>query len=575
MKQKLGVFWSVVCLAAVVTGWIAVPQPALGQQVTAAFTGQVTDPSGAPVPGAQVTATDVDRGTRWPTVTNEAGEYNLPRVPIGTYDMKVEHQGFQTATQSHMTLQMNQIARLDFHLTLGSISQTVEVKATEPVLQTQSTQVGQVVDSRTIEEVPLATRNYVQLTLLAPGSIHPDPSTFENGVTTGTNGNGDDSGRPNVNGNREQANNFMLDGLDNNQVSDNLVGYAPSVDSIGQFNEITANAPAEFGNYMGAIVSVSTKSGTNQLHGSAFEFFRNDVLNANTWTNNFEDAPRSAIRWNEFGGSIGGPIKKDKLFFFADYQGERFDTPTSVQTTTIFTVPERQGNFSELLSQPTPVQLYNPFSANAAGVRSPFPGNIIPPSLFSPVASNILTYFPAPTNNNLLNNFQYGQTSSSNGDQGDVKIDYNISDKDRFFGRYSESRFDSPTNNTFPLIYNKFATDPTHGGVLDWTRTISPTLVNEARAGVNYVFINNGSAGNSLDEPGTDRRCPGSAIVVSPLNDPHWRQRGQLRHQRHLPAFRRHGHQRGGHADLDQGQAHNAHGLPGLPLPDRYVLLRK
>lgn len=114
------------------------------------------------------------------------------------------------------------------------------------------------------------------------------------------------------------------------------------------------------------------------------------------------------------------------------------------------------------------------------------------------MASNILTYFPAPTNNNLLNNFQYGQTSSSNGDQGDVKIDYNISDKDRFFGRYSESRFDSPTNNTFPLIYNKFATDPTHGGVLDWTRTISPTLVNEARAGVNYVFINNGSAGNSL-----------------------------------------------------------------------------
>jgi hypothetical protein len=516
VKQKLGVFWFFVCLAAVVTGWIAIPQPALGQQVTAAFTGMVTDPSGAPVPGAQVTATDVDRGTKWPTVTNDAGEYNLPRVPIGTYDLKVEHQGFQTATQSHITLQMNQIARLDVHLEIGSISQSVEVNATEPVLQTQSTQLGQVVDSRTIEEVPLATRNYVQLTLLAPGSIHPDPSTFENGVSTGNNASGVSGGRPNVNGNREQANNFMLDGLDNNQVSDNLVGYSPSVDAIGEFNEITNNAPAEFGNFMGGIISATTKSGTNQLHGSAFEFFRNDVLNANDWANNWNGAPRSAIRWNNFGGSLGGPIKKDKLFFFGDYQGQRFDTPSSVQTTTIFTTAERQGNFSQLLSQPVPVQLYNPFSTNAAGVRSPFPGNIIPASLFSPAASKILTYFPAPSNGSLLNNYQYGQTTSSNGDQGDVKVDYNISDKDRFFARYSQSRFDNPVNNTFPLIYNAFATDPTHGGVLDWTRTISPTLVNEARAGVNYVFINNGSAGNSLTNLAQTVGIPGVPSTFLP-----------------------------------------------------------
>jgi Carboxypeptidase regulatory-like domain/TonB dependent receptor len=474
--------------------WITAPQAAWGQQVTAAFTGQVTDPSGAPVPGARVVATDTDRGTKWPTVTNQDGEYNLPRVPIGTYDVQVEHEGFQKTAQNHVMLQMNQVARLDFHLQVGSVSQTVEVTATEAVLQTQATQLGQVIDARTNEELPLATRNYVQLTLLAPGSIHPDPSSFESGQTTAN------SGRPNVNGNREQANNFMLDGLDNNQVSDNLVGYAPSVDAIEEFNEITNNAPAEFGNFMGAIVSATIKSGSNQFHGSAFEFFRNNVLNANQWSNNFLDEPRSAIRWNNFGGTVGGPIKKDKLFFFLDYQGSRDDTPTSVNTTSVLTAAERTGNFSQLLTQASPIQLYNPFSSTTTADRAPFPGNIIPASLISPVATAILTskYYPLPTNGNLINNIQYGSNSTANGDQGDVKIDYNLSDKDRFFGRYSESRFDNPSDNTFPLLYDSFATYPTHTGVLDWTRTISASLVNEARAGVNYVFVNNGAASNGL-----------------------------------------------------------------------------
>jgi hypothetical protein len=162
------------------------------------------------------------------------------------------------------------------------------------------------------------------LTLLTAGSVHPDPSTFTSGQNTGN------GGRPYVNGNREQENNFILDGMDNNQVSDNLVGYAPSVDAIQEFNEITQNAPADFGNFMGGIISTSIKSGSNSFHGDVFEFIRNDALNANTWSNNFTDAPKAALRWNEFGGTIGGRIIKDKLFFFVDYQGQRFDTPTSV-----------------------------------------------------------------------------------------------------------------------------------------------------------------------------------------------------------------------------------------------------
>ncbi|HLJ13045.1 MAG TPA: TonB-dependent receptor [Bryobacteraceae bacterium] len=476
------------------------PATSWAQTVTAAITGKITDPTGAAVAGAKVTATDVERGTQWPTTTNAAGVYNLPRVPIGTYNVKVEKEGFTTATQSNLTLQLDQIARLDFQLQVGSITQSVEVTAAAPLLQTQSTLLGQVIDSRTNTELPLATRNYIQLTLLAPGSIHPNPSGFKSGLTT------DSSARPNVNGNREQENNFILDGLDNNQTSDNVVGYAPSVDAIQEFNEITNNAPAEYGNFMGGIISTSIKSGTNQFHGSAFEFFRNDKLNANSWGGNFLNQPRGATRWNEFGATLGGPVKKDKLFFFVDYQGSRLDFPPAVSTTTLFTTAERQGDFSALLTQATkPLQLYNPFSLDASGNRLPFPNNQIPASLINSAASKIVTsqFYPQPnvpgTQGGLLNNFQYSVGSYINTDQGDAKVDWNISEKDHLFARYAESRADNPTLRSYSLIYNSFANYPAHTGVVDWTRTISPSLVNEARAGVNYVFLNNGSSSNGVN----------------------------------------------------------------------------
>ena len=168
---------------------------------------------------------------------------------------------------------------------MGSVEQSTQVTDIAPMLQTQSTQLGQVIDARTNTELPLATRNYVQLTLLAPGSINPNPSTFKSGLTTSG------SGRPNVNGNREQGNDFVLDGQSNNMFQNNTVGYAPGVEAIQEFNEITLNAPAEFGSFMGGIISVTIKSGGNQFHGSAFEFFRNNVLNANDWASNWNGAP--------------------------------------------------------------------------------------------------------------------------------------------------------------------------------------------------------------------------------------------------------------------------------------------
>ena len=403
--------YAVALLLFSLAGLLAViPQGAFAQQVTAALTGKVSDASGAAIPNARVIATDVDRGSQFPTVTNDDGIFNLPRVPIGTYNLRVEASGFQPAQQNNIILDLNQTVRADFPLQVGNVSSSVDVTSAAPLLQTDTTEISTILNAKTNEELPLATRNYVQLTLLAPGS-EPEPSSFKNGQTTGS------SGRPYVNGNREQANNFILDGMDNNQVSDNLVGYAPSVDAIQEFNEITQNAPAEFGNFMGGIVSTHIKSGTNQFHGDVFEFFRNDVLNANTWSNNFNGAPRPQLRWNEFGGTFGGPIMKDKLFFFVDYQGQRFDTPTSTGATSVLTAQERQGNFSAAAALATRPAVQSVLNRAQRPTAARSPETSSRPACSIPVASEdreLAATIRCRPNGDLINNIFYTSHSQIN-----------------------------------------------------------------------------------------------------------------------------------------------------------------
>ena len=470
----------------------------LGQEVTATMNGLITDSSGATIVGAKVTTKDLDRGTLWPATTNSEGFYNLPRLPVGRYEVRVENPGFQASVQSPIELQLNQTARIDFQLTVGNINQTIEVTSAAPILQTQSTQLGTVIDARTNTALPLATRNYVQLTLLAPGSVHPNPSGFQNGQATGN------SARPFINGNREQTNNFILDGVDNNQVSDNLVGYTPSPDAIQEFNLITQNASAEFGNFMGGIVSTSIKAGSNRFHGNVFEFFRNDVMNANQWSNNLIGARKPIVRWNNFGGTIGGPIRRDKLFFFADYQGARLVTP-STAAFTVLTPLERQGDFSQLLSLANPVRIKNPLTGAF------YPNNRIPVTQLSPAALAIVNsqYYPLPTNNNLVSNQINNTYSKTTADQGDVRIDWSASSKDQVFGRYSQSSLTFPSQRSQPLTYDAFNNNPTKNGVLDWTRTVSPSIVNDARVGVNYVLVNNGAASSSLPDLNQQFGIPG------------------------------------------------------------------
>jgi hypothetical protein len=436
-------------------------------------------------------------------------------------------------------------------LKVGQVSQTVEVTGAAPVLKTESTQVDTIIDSATNDNLPLATRNYVELTLLSPGAIHPDPSSFTNGDNTIS------GARPFINGNREQSNNFLLDGLDNNEVSDNLLGYTPAPDAIQEFNMITNNAPAEFGNFMGGIVSVSIKSGTNSFHGDAWEFFRNNVLNADQWENKINPTepaiPTAPMRWNMFGATFGGPVIKNKLFFFVDYQGQRFDFPPAASYISVFTPAEQGGNLGALCtngftngicndrvlapSAPSGTvcnpgsasvncvvadQLYNPCgnaacttpSAPGTSQRPAFLNNVIPSNLISPVAKALFAspLYPKTINNNLVNNAYQDIGSQYNNNQGDIRVDYRVSDKDSVSGRFTRALQIDPTTNSQALFGNGLNTAPIWSTVGDWTRSISPTVVNDMRFGWNHVIANTGNSwdpsvgafGESIGIPGSN-----------------------------------------------------------------------
>src|SRR5215813_3355536 len=321
------------------------------------------------IPNSSVTATNVESGREWQTRTNEAGIYNLPALPPGQYTLTVEVPSFKRLVTNPITLEVNQTARIDLTLELGGVAETVEVKDLAPLLQTENTQVGAVVSGNTTVNLPLNGRNFAQLTLLAPGVVTYAISDY-------TNGNG---GRPLVNGNRAQANNFRLDGMDSNETQDNGIAYSPNVDAIQEFKLITTNPPAEYGNAMGAIVNTTLKSGTNQFHGSLFEFVRNDHMDSNTWFGNATNQPRPHFSQNVFDGTVGGPILSGKLFFFFDYQGYRRVKGLTGSVRTQIPGAWRTGDMSSQAKQ-----LYNPFTqidnGNGSVTRQPFPGNIIPQS---------------------------------------------------------------------------------------------------------------------------------------------------------------------------------------------------
>ena len=291
------------------------PVSAFAQTGAASLTGIVTDQSGAAVPGATVTATNQATNVNYTAVSNDTGNYTVTSLPVGTYVLKAELSGFKTAATKPLGVEALQTVRVDFKLELGAIEETVVVVGSSPLLQTETATVGEVISGTTLEALPLNGRNTGQLSLLLPGVVTPNPSSFTGARNTGS------GGRPYVNGNREQTNNYMIDGVDMNESIDNLVAYQPSPDALAEISVETNNYAADTGNVAGAVISNVIKSGSNQFRGNVFEFYRNSAMDANSWSNNRSSAPKPERRQDIFGGTLGGPALQEQVVLLRGLSG--------------------------------------------------------------------------------------------------------------------------------------------------------------------------------------------------------------------------------------------------------------
>ncbi|HTM89258.1 MAG TPA: TonB-dependent receptor, partial [Terriglobales bacterium] len=496
---------------------------------TATVVGTVRDATGAVVPGATVIATAVDTGIKTTAKSGPDGDYVLTPLKIGRYSVSVTASGFQTEARTGIVLNVQQRLRLDFSLKVGSVSQTTEVSGQPPQLETESASLGDVVAAQQVEQLPLNGRRYTDLAELSAGVAKVIEGPV-NGGSAPTNGN--TGGSFSVNGTRGDQNNFILDGIDNNSNDNGDVAILSSVDAIAEFKIQTSNYSPEFGRSGGAVINASTKSGTNQFHGEAWEFLRNDAFDARGF---FEspDQPKAPYKQNQFGGALGGPIKKDKAFFFVDYEGTRIH---SAQTdfATVPTALEQTGNFSDILGTQSmscgpdgtspcvdalgrPVfnnEIYNPATTrvvNGAVVRDgfgfnpvtglPIPGqaNVIPSAAMNSIGLNYAALYPSPNvPGALANNYLVNAPGNDRVDQMDARADENLTSKVQLFQRFSltkDTRFQAPVfsgiadggeYNTGNRPLNA------EGLVLGLTDTVSPNVVNALRVGFNRVhYISN------------------------------------------------------------------------------------
>ena len=517
----------------------------LAQVSTAELSGTVADPTGAVISHAKVVATNADTGVSREVSSDASGGYVMTLLPPGNYNLSVEAPGFRRLLHSGVTLDVNQRARVDFALQVGQVNETVEVAATAPLLESQSSSLGSVIGERFVNELPLNGRNFVQLAILSPGV---------NGVgfsVTGTvmSGTRPDDRRPGSeifsNGNREGANNFLYDGVDNNERLTLSIVLRPAVEAVKEFKVQTNLYSADLGRNSGAVVDVVTKSGTNRLHGSAFEFLRNSAMDARSFFNT-KGTPFPSFRYNQFGFSLGGPVwlprvyhGKNRTFFFVDYEGFR-RTSLSSLVVTVPSLAMRSGDFSK------ENRIFDPLTTSPSGsgfTRDQFAGNIIPASRFDPVTRKLINAYPAPQNNSSFNNYLANATQRQNWNQGDVRVDHQINASNTFFARWSIQNTDTIVPNTFapteipglpkPVSLgneDSFAgtsSSPVQHAVASYVHIFSPRLINEFRAGFSrYVvtYFAEGAQpglnlGNALGVPNANTSSFQSTLpVVSPAN---------------------------------------------------------
>jgi hypothetical protein len=404
---------------------------AAAQSVSGTILGTVTDSTGATVAGAKVTIVNEGTGLTRVLTADSNGEYTAPALPTGHYTITSEMTGFKTVALSNIEVGVDQRVRINIKHEVGAMTESVSVTADTPLIQTSSSELGTTVGSTQIEALPLNGRNFVSLTRSIPGVLRGIPGANIDGAGSLA---WRASASFSANGQRPRDNNYMLDGVDNNETWLQTVVIFPSVDALDEFKMQTSTYSAEYGRSLGGVVNLQIKSGTNSLHGSAFEFHRNDAFDANNFFNNRAGRGKPEFTQNQFGGTIGGPVFKDQTFFFTDYQGHR----ESLGQTFLSTVPSmamRGGNFSELTRV-----IYDPTTGQ------PFPGNIIPSERIDTVARNILTQlYPEPntagtrqaSNGQTINNYLINPIKERQDNQFDVKVDHNLTTNNRFFTRYS------------------------------------------------------------------------------------------------------------------------------------------
>src|SRR3954469_24541209 len=375
--------------------------PALqAQAVSGTILGTVQDSSGAAVPGASVTIVNSETRLTRSVISDSTGEYNVPSLPPGMYNLSGEMKGFKKVSIAAVRLNVDQKARVDLKLDVGDITESVQVQAAIPLVQTDSSELGATVNETQVKELPLNGRDFVQLTRLIPGVSRGVPGSNNDGAS---NEGWRASSTFVANGMRTRDNNFLLDGVDNNELNLNTVIIFPSVDAIEEFKVQTSTYSAEFGRANGGVVNLQIKSGTNQFHGSGFEFLRNDKFDANDLFNNKFGRAKPAFRQNQFSGTLGGPIRHDRTFFFMDYQGWRVRNAQTYLSSVPSTLM-RSGDFSELNRA-----IYDQLA------QTPFANNRIPASRLDPVARNILDQlYPLPnvagqlaSTGQTINNYLY------------------------------------------------------------------------------------------------------------------------------------------------------------------------
>lgn len=468
------------------------------QGTNGTIAGVVFDAAGAVVPEVKVVMTNEGTGFAREVSTNSQGQYAAYSMPTGMYRITVEHPGFQKLVRTNVELTAADAITVDLRLTLGDVLQTVEVSEAPPLLQSQTAMVSNLVTNSQMVEMPLQSRTFTALLLLGPGA------------TTGSSGNLNSSpyamrGNANiaVNGSSAQNNSYFIDGMVNRNLWLSTLIMVPTVDSIQEMRVLTSNYTAEYGIAAGAVTIVQTKSGSNRFAGSAYEFLRNDKLDANSFFNNRAGAARPAFKRNEFGGTFGGPIRRDRTFFFADYQGIRLRQPQSL-VASIPTLAQRtmvtSGDFSGLGPA-----IYDPFTLvdgpNNTRIRAPFPGNRIPSNRLDAASRNVFALLPNPSSAAANRNFIFNPTRKQRTDQFDARIDQNLGAADRLFFKYSFDDTDLEVPGFLPVgnagsipIGQYLSADGTatgtntplrnQSGTFNYVKVFSPTLLNELRLGV-------------------------------------------------------------------------------------------